>query len=305
MVARLFSSNQDTAKDPQPVVLKEEFCLYESTTNLDEAIDFTRRKFVMGGCMGGLGFLSVVATVAPSLPSSTMLCLVAASVGNGFLFFRMSQRMIRSFVMKHVEEIAIMPTDVTARAGIEANLPYEDTESATDSLDATEELQLRIRCANLERMVTITDPTTAWGGARYAGLVSDNRISLNVVFNNLKLMHVEPETGKVGDKHLLEAIVNTSKIISAEEVKGRSDVETSLQMPTQADGTYIFPGAHLMKVDIPQDSKVPTSVATDTPVNSIKSAGNRAFTSGALILVAGTLFLKKKMQRQPESEANR
>jgi len=162
------------------------------------------------------------------------------------------------------------------------------------------ELQLKIRCANVERQVTLTDPAAPWEGARFTGLVADDRVTIGDLCRLSRFLHIDAKDGESKHRDMLMVLLRSGKVIKEELMELRTDVVQALQL--SASETTKIEGAKLSEVkpeDIKRMSRMPVRESLIAQINGV---GQRALASGVAIMLASFLFTQRPNAQDPEKD---
>ncbi|CAE8695597.1 unnamed protein product, partial [Polarella glacialis] len=128
---------------------------------------------------------------------------------------------------------------------------------------------------------------------------ADNRPSFSDACS--QLLHLDNETGKIPDKELLEALVNSLKVITEEKLEIRTDLEGHLRLPS--DSSKAPPGASLAGARVEEALKgaekyeLPEFVKS-SPALAIEQLGQRSVFAGMALLTLGIAGYSKHMLKQ-------
>lgn len=164
----------------------------------------------------------------------------------------------------------------------------------------TPELQLKVRCANAERQVTLTNPAAPWEGARFTGLVADDRVTIGDLCRLSRFLHIDAKDGESKHRDMLMVLLRSGKVIKEELMEPRTDVVQALQLSLSE--TTKIEGAKLSEVkpdDIKRMSRMPERESLIVQINGV---GQRALASGVAILLASVLFTQRPNAQDPEKD---
>lgn len=192
-----------------------------------------------------------------------------------------------------------MPEVADAEAADSAKEPAISV-GGTAWIKSAAELQLKIRCANIERHVTLTEPAAPWEGARFSGLVADDRVTIGDLCRHSRFLHVDTNAGESSNRQMLVALMRSGKVIKEERMELRTDVVEALRLSDTAAAS--IPGAKLSEVkpeDIKRMAKIPVR---ETLVAQINGVGQRAVATGIAILGASILFTQRPNAQDPKKD---
>mmetsp|Transcript_3544 Transcript_3544/g.11021 ORF Transcript_3544/g.11021 Transcript_3544/m.11021 type:complete len:210 (-) Transcript_3544:126-755(-) len=177
-----------------------------------------------------------------------------------------------------------------------------------DRLEATPELQLKIRTASLDLWLKLTKPVAAWDGARYAGFVSDTRPAFgDFCHRGLYLDQIsgwgKPGSPTSSDPALLRALTASSKVVAERRLEPRSDVSGSLKI--SADGVKLTEN---LLAEVKQGDKPAGGLADmvrPSPAEEILTLGKQSVFSGAIFLAAGAIYVARWYIQDPNDADNK
>eukprot|EP00405_Crypthecodinium_cohnii_P016235 CAMPEP_0206455758 /NCGR_PEP_ID=MMETSP0324_2-20121206/21963_1 /ASSEMBLY_ACC=CAM_ASM_000836 /TAXON_ID=2866 /ORGANISM="Crypthecodinium cohnii, Strain Seligo" /LENGTH=347 /DNA_ID=CAMNT_0053926563 /DNA_START=65 /DNA_END=1109 /DNA_ORIENTATION=+ len=285
------SSKGKASPKKSPLVITENLEVYRSSVNLEAAARKARTQCIVGALSSVLGFLGVIAgspTQHPALHG--MVCFGAGIISYKHLF--LTKKEIATIGLHHLDNIVVLPTP-PLKEGEEV---VEDI-SVEEKLQATPELKVVLTTSTSRLFLTIADPSAGWDGAKYTGLIADDRTAFTDV---LRAMYIEEVSGwgKEGvsiseDSELLTALLATDKVIAEYEVERRDDVDSSSALVPEED-----PKKHFRKLlDKAQAAKhQPQSLSQKigmprTAEFEMSQIGRHTLISGMIFLTAGLLYI--------------
>lgn len=290
--------------------------LYRSTVDIAAPLVAAHQKCWLGVGLGAMGFLGVLTSAGPTATTAHFVLILAGAAANGYSQLVVKPERMKTLAMRHVEELTVMrpiePTPELLEKGSaeevnEAASPESaETAEVEDSADkhwieSATELRLKIRCANLDREVLLTQPAAPWEGSRFAGLVADDRVPFSDLCQNSRLLHIDTETGESLEPAALEALLSTSKGVSQESIGLRESVTTGLRLSAKHAQLMEAKLAEVRPKDVERLSKLPPQMR-ESPVKQIEGIGQRAFSMGVAILGASVLFQFRPHASDPEKD---
>jgi len=261
---------------------------------------------LMGTTMVLCGFAGVLvgSPTAPPL-AQAVICLGAAATT--YKHAVMAKKELANIAMRHVEKVVLLPKPGSADAGADASADASadapaSEHTAQDRVEATREMELLVRTPNMDMTFQIGQPVTAWEGAKYTGLVADERPAFSNVCTSLlsfeevfgATVHGDPP--KIPDRELLEALLDSDKVIVERKVTLREDLEPDHLLACPADTPKRMEGL-LDGVG----SKEPGSAETNQqaagkrrhPATEIQFIGRQSIFSGFIFQMAGLAFISR------------
>eukprot|EP00933_Yihiella_yeosuensis_P051675 TRINITY_DN49657_c0_g1_i1.p1 TRINITY_DN49657_c0_g1~~TRINITY_DN49657_c0_g1_i1.p1 ORF type:complete len:360 (+),score=80.36 TRINITY_DN49657_c0_g1_i1:63-1142(+) len=291
---RLQSNEAETAKassSSPKLQIKEKLCVYESSVDLCGIAEATFKKCQMAAGMGTFGYLGVLVSASGTASMPALALLGCGAVANTYIILEVPKRAMRSVALKHVERITLFPAEGDQAAQEAGEESADSQASAVERLAATPSLTMEVQSPNLIRRLRLEEPPSAWQGARYSGLAADNRPSFADACK--QLLHVDVEKGSTSEPELLDALINSGKVIAEETVEIRSDAGSQFAFPS---GGSLPSGAHLAQAQsgTSEDERLqPPEWAKSTPEDAIESLGRRSFLMGAALMGIGMLGFGK------------
>jgi len=196
---------------------------------------------------------------------------------------------------RQVETVTILPT---AGADDKAASDSSEEVSARQRLNATDELDVLVRTVNADVKFKLGSPIAAWEGAKYSGLVADERPAFGDVCR--AIFHVEeisswgkPGSPKSADPELLEALLFSDKVVVERSLTRRDDLDDGGLLSLTTDQEKHFQ-TMLDGVTRTVAEKAPSdSSSRRPPMVEIPQIGKSSVVSGAVFFAAGMLFLGK------------
>lgn len=280
-------ADPDAEKQASPYVISSELVVYETPAVVPELLTGVRQQFMAGAGLASVAFAAVGACIATTTAPTTLALLVAALSVNAATLVTYTQQSLKGLATKHVEKIVLLPVDPSkdAQGGGEQG-------TAAERLAATDQVRVLVRSANVERTLLLTNVAAAWQGARYAGLVSDDRIEFGTVCTRLRLLDADPEAATSKDLPLLLALLSSPKVIAEELIECRADVPEIMRVKDD------FPGLKLSAKTQSEAKRVPEGMPRSPPIDDIKNLGKRAIRGGILMLCGAALFVVKKNKEE-------
>lgn len=273
-----------------PYVVSAEVVIYEAPAVVPELVADARRKVTVGAGLASVGFAAVGACIVTTATPTTLALLVAALSVNAATLASYTQKSLLGLASQHVEKISLLPlnTEPKQEQPCAAQSGEQEQGTAEERLAATDKVRLLVRSANVDRTLLLTNVAAAWQGARYAGLVSDDRIEFVDVCQRLRLLDADPSAATSSDEALVEALFGTSKVIAEEHVECRTDIPEVMRPPAD------FPGLRLSAKTRSDVKRVPMGIPRSPPTDGIKSLGKRAIRGGVIMLCGAAFFVFEK-----------
>lgn len=314
VLSRNFSNGQATAAVGHETSNAEEVHLYRSAVDVAAAVTSAQQKCWIGTGLGACGFLGVLAgSAATATPLHYGLLLVGAAA-NSYINLIQKPERLRALAMRHVEEITMIrprqqepallegaDDNVDGEAGPLESATTEDTEVSSESawFESAAEVRLKIKCANVEHDVLITEAASPWDGSRFTGFVVDDRITLGDLCQTSRLLYVDADDGETPDRELLRMMSSTTKVLSEDLVELRSDVPSNLRL--SAKDLESLEG-RLSEVKPEHVKKLSAIPMKETPVQQIQGIGSRAIGMGFSMIVASIMFQFRPRPSDPSKD---
>lgn len=280
----------------------------------------------MSAGIGAVGFASLLVCIAPAAPPPILMLVLLGAMTHGYSLVVKRPQAIQGHAMRHVEEIvALTPLageTTSDTVGVEvghaekscvnqAALPDTELEEATAAakpdvdlkeapttpgtvegrLEVDSELHLEIKSANLNRYLRLARATDPWKGARYTGLVSDDRVPFGDLCQKFKLLHVDLTLGICDDMPAVLALLQTKKVVAEERADARIDIERGLQLPSGS--ATKLPGTLLSEVRPTEAEQFDFRAGLGTPAEEARKVGVGALGSGLAVGAMTLVFVAK------------
>lgn len=295
----------------------EELVLYRSTVDVSTPVAAAQQKCWFGVGLGAVGFIGVLASAGPTATPVHFALILAAAAANGYSQLVVKPERLKILAMRHVEQLTLVrppqpAPELLERGSVEAaeevpSSPHSGT--ATEAKDASDshwivsakELRVKIQCANIDREILLAQPAAPWDGARFAGLVADDRVTFSDLCQNSRLLHIETATGESPEPATLEALISSSNLVDEETIQIREGVAPSLRLSAKHVQLFEARLAEVKPKDVERLSKLPAPMR-ESPVVQIAGIGQRAFAMGLAILGASVLFQFRPHASDPEKD---
>lgn len=272
---------------------KGRICLYESAENLTEVAKDSFKRCQLGASLGVLGFASVMVATSAKASLPILAFMGCGAILNTYMVLELPRRSMRSLALKHVERLYLCPSPLIADQ-------IKSGKSADDCLAAASVLEIEVHSPNVIRRVRLEDAVAAWQGARYGGLAADSRPTFADACQ--QLLHIDVEDGKCHHPNLVNALINSGKVITSEQVEIRSDAESCLRIPESGN---LPDGAALASAQASQgDRETLKQLAfiKSTPTSSIQGLGTRSIYAGLALVFVGSVGLVKSQFASKDEE---
>eukprot|EP00929_Paragymnodinium_shiwhaense_P070617 TRINITY_DN35764_c0_g1_i1.p1 TRINITY_DN35764_c0_g1~~TRINITY_DN35764_c0_g1_i1.p1 ORF type:complete len:397 (-),score=99.37 TRINITY_DN35764_c0_g1_i1:430-1551(-) len=273
-------------KGSPPLLFKEEVCVYESPVDMGEVAEQAVATSRLAGSVGLLGFAGVLYGLQTA-PMLVQALVCAGALQWTYKSIAGVQRTLAVLATRHVSSITILPTSPGEG---EPRTVSEDVDLAKDQLDATPELRLQVRTANLDMHLKLSNPAPSWEGGKYTGFVDDERLSFEQLCQRGDILYLDQMSGwgrpgapSSSDVALLTALTSSPKVIAGRRLELR-DASGPLQATEDV----------LKHVDAQFTQKEGKSKASPvTPAESLRLVGKQAIFSNLMLLTIGGLFAAK------------
>jgi len=182
------------------------------------------------------GFAAVLAGV-PTAPAvgHALLCVGAMVLTHKSVV--LTRKELANAAMRHVERIVVLPAEGSGRVDEAA---VDDQATVAERLRATPEVRLLVETTNLELRLTLCEQAAAWEGAKYSGLVVDERPPFGalpeVLYIDAARARDEADGEVVSeDPELLAAILRSGKVIGERTVESRLEEGSLVSAPRGVD----------------------------------------------------------------------
>lgn len=260
--------------------------MFQSSDDIEATLAAASRQCLLGAGCAAAGCAAFLAGAAATFPPAVFGMLCVCGLGNTYAFAVVAQRVLRNVAARHVERIAVLPTELQASPAAEEDEPgglaslLINAAPVSERLAATRELRLEIRTAGADRWVTLVDPTAE----------DEHVASFGDLCARLRLLHIDVDVGICGDRPLLDALTKTPKVPVDERVEAR-------------EGGGVPSGPMLSEVTIADVLQGETAVGAESPVTAIARLARRARNGGIGLMVAGALFFIGENARDPDGVA--
>jgi len=271
--------------------------VYESKVDLDSAAQAARSQCLMGTTMCLCGFAGVLVgapTASPGLKGMVVFGAAASTYKHAVL----AKKEFGNVAMRHVEQVVLKPSKApTSGSATDSQDIAHGT--AEERLAATRELELLVRTPNLDMRFVLGEPAAAWEGAKYSGLVADERPKFSEVCK--AMLHFDeasdkPDSPVIPDVELLAALRDCDKVVVDREVTVRSHLE--------ADGLLTAPPETPHRIEGMVDDVGKSAAGSGSnsqraaghrkpPAMEIKMIGRSSVVSGFVFQIAGLIFLSR------------
>lgn len=309
---------------------REELTLFASTQDFGQIVSSSYYQVQLGAALGAGGFAMVALAAASSAGPQALAVLGAGLILNTYVSMVMPKKAMLTLATRHVERCTLrlpvdtseavdtlrsqdgavaeaeLPADASAAGGRKSKAPAADgNPAAPDTVgsgrfEAMGSVELVIITPNLRRTVWLEDAVKPWEGARFSGLVEDNRVSFGDLCYEQNLSF-DMEKGRAFDMEMLEELLATDKVVADETVEFREDTDELIRLPAKFPKEMLG-GVQLMgkKGDRNESS---SSKGPQSPAGVIHGIGQRAFYGGAFLFIVGFSFGSRSLWRGQQKQA--
>mmetsp|Transcript_20001 Transcript_20001/g.46555 ORF Transcript_20001/g.46555 Transcript_20001/m.46555 type:complete len:363 (+) Transcript_20001:72-1160(+) len=273
--------------EAKPLKLQSQLQLYVAPTDIQEIGSHAYAQLRWGTGLAAVGFTTFLYSIAPTLPPPLLAGLCAGASANLYGLWSLSNKSLRRFALRHVEEIALLPS--SSGTGTDQESPEKSEHSQSlmeaarsaatmeDRLEATPSLELEIRTATTRHWVRLVPAQS-----------DDSRASFADICSRMRLLHLDVENGISADPPLLKALAESSKVAAEEQAIHRTDVGAWLALPDASAQPHPLLFTDVQKEEVAKVGSTPTAAPPSTIITQL---GQRAFYAGVGVFVAGASFL--------------
>lgn len=292
--------------DVKPLHFPSEVCVYKSDVDLHTLAKTSRAQSMLGNSLAVTGFAGVLAGSPGAAPAAqALVCLGAAAMT--YKFTVVAKKELALVALRQVEKVVILPSQSGEEAA-SAEEAAEDAASVVERLNATEELGVMVKTTNADITFKLGSPVAAWEGAKYSGLVADERPAFADVCRGLFHMEEISSWGKPGspsstDADLLQALLSSDKVVLERSIVRREDLEESelMGLTKSIENTYSTMLSGVTRADA---EKATADSSRREPEVEIQHIGRSSLISGVMFFVAGMIFLNKEMNSGEDPTLN-
>lgn len=275
-----------------PLVVSRDVQLYRSTVDLETVAASARIQCLAGAAASLLGFAGVIAG-SPFHPLHIhgAMCMGALLMSYKNLF--MTRKELVTTGMHHLQSLTLR-----ANAASGSSAAPSSADALAAQLQATPEVELILQTASVHLELKLAPPAEAWEGAKYSGLITDERVAFTDLLRVLYIDQIDGEkegaTFKTEDAALLKALLATDKVVVEHTLSPHADLERdSILMPGDGDTSQfnkLFNKAQDASKKARTSDRIgmPRSAETD-----MLMVGRQTIISGLIFLLAGTIYVTR------------